>query len=237
MKSFQGFSSKAGFTCIPNSFFNRLMADIDNISELRLSLYIMARIYPQKSFPRFVRLSELEGDAFFLIGSSRPSTALRKLSKALLNAVERGTVLKLEVEVSGKTDTLYFLNDDEGQQAIEAISSGKVNLKDIEPAAVALQQTAPPPNIITLYEENIGMLSPMLADELKEAEKNYPAGWIAEAIKEAATNNKRNLKYITKILERWAAQGKEDGAYKRDSEKEDPNKYVKGKYGHLVRRR
>ena len=44
------------------------------------------------------------------------------------------------------------------------------------------------------------MLSPMLADELKVAEKDYPAQWIADAIKEAVENNKRNLKYILKIL-------------------------------------
>ena len=236
MKDFQGFSSKAGFTRIPNTFFNQLMSQIDDIAELRLSLYIMTRIYHQKGFPRFVRLSDLRRDAFFISGSSRPTTALKKFSNALLSALERGILLKLDVNTNCDIDALYFLNDEEGRRALETISKGEIDLKDLEPVITPPQHTTPPSNIFKLYEENIGMLSPMLIDELKEIEKNYPSGWIVEAIKEAVTNNKRNLKYITKILEHWATQGKEDGAYKRNSKKEDPNKYLKGRYGHLVRR-
>ena len=235
MKTFEGFNAKAGFTRIPNSFFNQLMSQIDDITELRLNLYIMSKIYIMKGFPRFLRLSEITADASFLSSASRPSTALKSLSKALDYATQRGTILQLEVVISGETETLYFLNDDEGKRAIEAIAIGKVKLTDIEPIDIP-EPTSPIPNVFKLYEDNIGMLSPMLADELKVAEKDYPTQWIADAIKEAVENNKRNLKYILKILERWAAQGKEDGTHQRRFEKEDPDKYVKGKYGHLVRR-
>ena len=30
------------------------------------------------------------------------------------------------------------------------------------------------PNIFTMYEENIGLLTPMIAEELRDAEKTYP---------------------------------------------------------------
>ena len=80
------------------------------------------------------------------------------------------------------------------------------------------------------------MLTPIIAEELSEAEKSYPHAWIHEAIKEAVDLNKRNWRYISKILERWLAEGKVDGAYKRDIKKADPDKYVKGRYGHMVRR-
>ena len=80
------------------------------------------------------------------------------------------------------------------------------------------------------------MLTPMIAEELKDAEKYYPPGWISDAIKEAVTHNKRNLRYILKILENWSIAGRGDGTYKGDAKKEDPDKYVKGKFGHKVRR-
>jgi len=91
-------------------------------------------------------------------------------------------------------------------------------------------------NIFMLYEQNIGIITPMIAEELQEAEKIYPPNWIEEAFKEAVTLNKRSWKYIARILERWASEGKDGGEYKRDIKKDGPDKYTKGKYGHLVQR-
>jgi DnaD/phage-associated family protein len=80
------------------------------------------------------------------------------------------------------------------------------------------------------------MLTPIIAEELKEAEKLYPYTWIRDAINIAVTQNKRKWNYISTILERWSTEGRDNGAYRRDSKKEDPDKYIKGKYGHMVRR-
>src|SRR5947209_12830251 len=41
------------------------------------------------------------------------------------------------------------------------------------------------PNIFVLYEQNIGLLSPLIADELKDAADQYPAEWIEAAFREA----------------------------------------------------
>jgi DNA replication protein len=91
-------------------------------------------------------------------------------------------------------------------------------------------------NIFALYEQNIGIITPMIAEELKDAERLYPPEWIEEAFKEAVALNKRSWRYIARILERWASEGKDSGEYKRDAKKGGPDKYVKGRYGHLVKR-
>ena len=65
------------------------------------------------------------------------------------------------------------------------------------------------PNIFVLYEQNIGPLTPLLAEELMEAEDTYPAAWIEDAFREAVELNKRSWRYIQRILERWAAEGKD----------------------------
>ncbi|HUT96533.1 MAG TPA: DnaD domain protein, partial [Dehalococcoidales bacterium] len=92
------------------------------------------------------------------------------------------------------------------------------------------------PDIFSLYEQNIGMLTPMIAEELRDALKVYPENWINDAIKEAVSNNKRKWSYISAILERWTTEGRDDGTYRGDSKKTDPDKYIKGKYGHMVGR-
>jgi len=62
-------------------------------------------------------------------------------------------------------------------------------------------------SLMTHFESNIGMLTPTLADRLKDAYDTYPAGWAEKAIDEAVVYGKRNLKYIEAILERWQAEG------------------------------
>ena len=120
--------------------------------------------------------------------------------------------------------------------ALGKIQSGEITVSDIKTGAPDYTETDESPDIFTLYERNIGMLTPMIADELKEAEKLYPFDWIEDAVREAVNHNKRKWSYISAILERWAQEGRESGTHRRDSEKEDPNKYIKGKYGHMVQR-
>jgi len=76
----------------------------------------------------------------------------------------------------------------------------------------------------------------MIADELREAEKLYPEAWLKDAIKRAVDENKRKWSYIQAVLERWAREGKDNGTHQRNIGKTDPDKYVKGKYGHMVQR-
>jgi DnaD/phage-associated family protein len=61
--------------------------------------------------------------------------------------------------------------------------------------------------VCTLYENNIGILSPILAQELDELSTTYELAWIEAAIKEACLMQKRHLKYVSAILERWGIDG------------------------------
>ncbi len=63
-------------------------------------------------------------------------------------------------------------------------------------------------NIYSLYQGEIGLLTPMIADALGDAEKHYPPDWIPDAIREAATHNARSWKYVEAILKRWKEEGK-----------------------------
>jgi len=132
------------------------------------------------------------------------------LHQALNSAVEHGALSHSTLNINGVLEDTYSLTEDRNQ-----------------PSTI---------NIFALYEQNIGIITPMIAEELKEAEKIYPLQWIEEAVKEAVTLNKRSWKYIARILERWASEGKDSGEHRRDIKKDGPDKYVKGRYGHLVKR-
>lgn len=61
--------------------------------------------------------------------------------------------------------------------------------------------------ISSLYEDNIGRLTPTIAERLKDIAGEYPRGWFEAALKEAVGLEHRNLKYIEAILERWKVEG------------------------------
>ncbi len=79
------------------------------------------------------------------------------------------------------------------------------------------------PDIYTLYEQNIGSLTPILSERLREAEKLYPAAWVEEAFEEAVNYNRRSWAYIVRILENWANDGRErNGDRERSRPKSQP---------------
>jgi DnaD/phage-associated family protein len=61
--------------------------------------------------------------------------------------------------------------------------------------------------ISTCYEQNIGMLTPKIAEELRDLSREYSAEWFSEAVSEACRSNARRLNYVTRILERWKVDG------------------------------
>ncbi len=238
MKQLSSFPARMQFTPIPNVFFSYLLPQISDITELKTTLHIFEILYRKRGYPRFVTLSEL------LVNKSLMSS-LREVTKsprevlrdALETATKRGTILHIVLDRDGAPEDTYFLNTDSDRQIVAKIQNGELQLSGLKAGEQAQPdvETEPQPDIFTLYEQNIGMLTPMIAEELGDAEKLYPKDWIRDAIKEAVSLNKRNWRYIAKILEHWSAEGRGNGTYRRDSAKEtSPDKYFKGKYGHMV---
>ncbi|MFC1958198.1 DnaD domain-containing protein, partial [Chloroflexota bacterium] len=159
------------------------------------------------------------------------------LRGALDMAVKRGTILHIVLDKDGIPEDVYFLNTEADRRSVTKIQNGELALAGLKTAGQIYSDVdAERPDIFTLYEQNVGMLTPMIAEELRAAEKVYPETWIEDAIKEAARQSIHKWSYVSAILERWLAEGRSDGTYQRDSKKADPDKYIKGKYGHVVRR-
>lgn len=67
-------------------------------------------------------------------------------------------------------------------------------------------------DVFEIYEQEIGPLTPFVAQELEDMEKDYSPDWVVEAIQIASANNVRKLKYVNGILRRWHTEGKGNGA-------------------------
>jgi len=237
MQEFTGFPAKMQFTPVPNLFFSRLLPQINDMAELKTTLHILETLYHKRNYPRFVTYGELLANKSLVSSLSQIAKPVGELLRnALTMVTKRGTILHLVLDKNGKDEDIYFLNTEADKQAMTKIISGELSLPGLKAETQAAIETEEPPDIYTLYEQNIGMLTPMIAEELREAENLYPGIWIEDAIKEAVNQNKRKWRYIAAILERWATEGRGDGTYQQNFKKTDPDKYIKGKYGHMVGR-
>ena len=59
MKQFNGFPARMEFTPIPNLFLGSILPQIDDIFELKMTLFIFWALHRKRGHPRFVTYSEL----------------------------------------------------------------------------------------------------------------------------------------------------------------------------------
>ena len=208
MKPFSGFPTRTPTTPLPDPLFTLLLPQMEDLAEAKVLFY---------SFWLLAR----KGRAYLSLGELRADRSLKgvgaeSIAGALERAAESGILLYQERD--GRR--LYFPNSPQGREARAGMEGGPLPPEE-------------KPNVFDLYEQNIGIITPIIADQIQEAEALYPATWIEEAIKLAVKLNRKRWTTISRILERWAAEGK-DGEPRRDSEKgADPRQFTRGKYGHL----
>lgn len=202
MKGFAGFPAKGRLIKIPELFFGDLLPDIDHLAELKVTLYCFWRLQQKDSKIIHIWEQELASDEGLVSGLG----GIEALHEGLDRATARGMLLRVEANRGGKAERLYFINTERGRAMAGGVASGKWQPDDDPNLLVDLRLSRP--NIFTLYEQNIGPLTPLIAEHLNEFETTYPGGWIEEAIAIAVTHNKRHLKYIEAILKRWQSEGR-----------------------------
>jgi DNA replication protein len=246
MKGFSGFpAGKVHFTPLPNLFFSKLLPAIDDLAELKVTLHIFWLLHQKKGYPRYVSRRELEADGVLLGGLRGTGQEPEEhLGQALERAVARGTLLHVialrplakrrsgQAQQGDERDDWYFMNTDVGRRTVDKIRRGELELEAaVSPSEVRLEVERP--NIFVLYEQNIGLLTPLIAEELRDAEKTYSADWIEEAFRIAVEHNARRWRYVRSVLERWAAEGKDSDKAGRGTGK-DRRRYIEGKYAEYI---
>jgi DNA replication protein len=214
MNKFKGFTESESFTELPDSFFQQLLKEIDDPAELKVTLYFLWRVEHMDG--PFRALSKMDFDVKTL------GLSAEEIKLGLEKAVKRRSLLQVQREAA----VYFLLNSPRGRSAIQAIESGKWN-----PATgLAPMQR---PNIFKLYEENIGPLTPLIADALKDAETTYSDEWIIDVIEIAVKNSKRNWKYCEAILKRWKEEGRHGQKNQRDA-RQSSERYTQSEFAEYL---
>jgi DNA replication protein len=200
-KTFLGFGDSETSTPIPDTFLRDLLPDITDAAELKVVLHALWTV------------EHLDGSIKALSAQDFSAANLgltaEQVAQGLESALRRGVLLR-----AGRGNrSRYFVNSPRGRAAAQALDEGKAP----DAGAVSLMPLERP-NVFRLYEENIGPLTPLIADALKDAEESFPREWIEQAIDLAARNNKRSWSYCQAILKRWKEEGRGQKQNRRDDQ-------------------
>jgi DNA replication protein len=218
-KTFAGVpAGRVDVTPLPNVIFAQVLPEIDDLAEAQVTLHVFYVLYHKKGSPRFVTLDELKADATLRRALAQGGQPIEEiLARGLKKAEARGTLLRV---VSGGEDW-YLFNTAESRTAIERLERGEwhpgTTVRRAEPVAEEV------PNIFKLYEQNIGALTPLIAEELKEAEKEYPPQVIKDAFRIATENNVRKWSYVRAILEDWTREGRYEASGRNSKKRREPH--------------
>ncbi len=234
MSRFAGFPSGHMATVrVPDLFFAELLPAIDTLAELKVTLHLLWLVQQRPEQPLGVSEAELRRDGVLLAGL-RPCgpDPLESLREGLRRGLDRGTLLCIRGGDGTDQQRWYVFNTEKGRLAVERVRSGETTLPGVDLSAEE-QPLPEKPSIFALYEQNIGPLQPIIAEELEEAQRAYSPEWIEDAFRIAARNNARHWRYISAVLDRWRRQGRD----KVDiGDQRDPRRFLSGEYEDYQRR-
>ena len=193
MKTFSGFpDGELKTSALPEMFYTGLLPLIDDLLELKVTLACYRLCWQKAGLVRWATVVELMNDPAL-------SDVAEQIGNGVLKALRRGSL----VGAKDQSGLQYLFPQSElGRAAAKAIERGE----KIE----QITQTPSRPNIFTLYEQNIGALTPLIAEQLQDAEVEFPPQWIEEAFAEAVKQNARSWAYVKKILDNKARGAKRE---------------------------
>lgn len=200
---------------IPSRFFTDVLPEITSLDELRVTLSMFRMLAEDGGYEAPISEPKILADVSlrhaFRVDGIPTGDVRQAILDALDRAVARGTLLRVRSTTARRDVHWYFLHTVVTRELVRAIQRGAI----APPKEMWLDDTAPdvsadPPTPFYLYEQNIGPLTPLVADRITRAMDDYPLVWIEDAIEEAVAYNRRSWRYIERILETWAQQGRQD---------------------------
>ena len=208
---------------IPANLVGSTLADIDDLAELKLALRVAALLAvktARRGVPPSLGLVELLDDAVLRQSSATETDGIATPDAAIRTALADNLRRETLSAIQDRGEIRIFINDQIFQQyrqgsGLKVLSHDAVAGQSYAASALQHEPTFQPStrltNIFALYEKHIGTFHHGIAEQLRSAEEEYPAGWIEYAFAIAAEHNVRSWNYVNTILRRLVREGLPDG--------------------------
>ena len=200
---------------IPARLLTDLLSRIDSLAETRLILYCYQQIGRLSGQTAWLRARALRSDSVLLdlmSGLSQLHTPQEVLDDALEKALVQNALLELELPgADGEPgDQALFLNTEQGRRLRTTLQAAGSEMRSDGKIPVVAQLSEAEP--FKIYHQNFGLLTPVLADQLRNLIEDFPLPWVCEAMEIAVARNKKALAYVKAILNRWEQEARESGS-------------------------
>ncbi len=189
---------------VPAALFGPLLERVTDVTTLRCALRAVFVLHRKQGRPSVVTARELADDPVLGLGGDETAA-----ERALESLAELGVLLRAS---TGDGGAGYCMDTPANRRVVSATGARADGALAGRDAMAPLDgDVGDRPNVFRIYEENIGVITPMAAERLKDMEAEYPPEWIAEAFGQAVLANARNLRYVEAVLRRWRDDGRGDG--------------------------
>ena len=205
-----------------DELFHGLMARIDNVNELKVTLFCLWA-FEQRDAPDglyWLRRADFDGLNTEVHGLDEDA-----IDDGLDCAVLRRTLFKVELNTPAGIEPIYLYATSQAEAALSTPGGFAARID----AAGHLDVLPPRPSVYKLYEENIGPLTGLIGDALRDLVTDYGEPWVRDALEIAVERNNRKISYVKGILRKWQKDGKRDadtGRHLAADEKSASGKYA-----------
>lgn len=184
-----------------DDIFHGLMAKIDNVNELKVTLFCLWAFEQREASNglHWLRRPDFDGVNAHVHGLDEDA-----IDDGLDCAVLRGTLLRATVPAPDGQAEVFLYATPEAHAAVNAPGGFAARLD----TGGHLDVLPPRPSVYKVYEDNIGPLTGLIGDALRDLVTDYGEAWLHDAIGAAVERNKRSLAYIKGILRGWRKDGK-----------------------------
>ena len=213
-------------TQVPNAVLGRVLSTIDDANEIKLILRAIWLLEHQRGYPRYITRDDLRRDRVLSVVIPDQSD----FDRILKSAVDRGVF----VEVSINDNICLMFNTESARRASIEVSPTTENSNKDDNGWETPATSAAPADAFRAYEENIGILSPMIRQSILAALEDFTDEDITRAVRIAVENESRSWSFVAGVLRRWARDGipheRTDGATggtdERDVSEVELNRYI-----------
>ena len=187
-----------GSTRVPNAVLSAVLNEVEESETVKLILRAVWLLERQRGFPASITVNELRHDRVLVCVFK----SQERFDAALDQSLNLGVLIKFELN---NADAL-MLNTVSATRQVE-------HAKDTQPESIeddgwdASVGAEMPDDAFRAYEENIGILSPMIRENITAALQDFSDQDIIEAIKIAVENENRSWSYVAGVLRKWARDG------------------------------
>jgi DNA replication protein len=196
---------------LDETFFVDLLPRVRDLAGLKVILHVMH--LSVRSGVAAVPFDDLLAPALVqsISGGQSAEPGTERVRQAVERMLADGHLLQLAVESDGGRRVLLLAATPANRTLLEQMRDGAEGPEFQLGLPPGIAASIYRPNVFSLYERHIGPLTPLVADQLREAERAYPRLWIEEAIGLAVESRKRSWRYIQAILTRWEDDGAPTG--------------------------